>query len=91
MTNSTEAIMVFHVNHDETETLVAYVDTNDWKEAVAKTQHLDTPWWNNEGVHLVGEPVHRSTTVGDILENSRGMRVGVARYGFYHILEIEDD
>lgn len=31
------------------------------------TNHIDAPWWDNEGVLLVGEPKHRSTSVGDVV------------------------
>ena len=63
-------------------TLVATVDTDDFGEAFAKTQHLDDAWWKNAGVLLVGMPTHRSTMVGDVLMSTKGERVLVDRCGF---------
>lgn len=35
--------------------------------AYQETNHIDKPWWENESVTLVGEPKHRSTSVGDVV------------------------
>ena len=86
-------IMVFHAKEPQLPflktptriedcTLVAAVDTDDFQEAFARTQHLEDDWWENAGVLLVGKPTHRSTMVGDILMNTKGERVMVARYDF---------
>jgi hypothetical protein len=49
---------------------VAVVEVPEGQEpdpdfAFHHTNHIDRPWWENPGVTLVGEPKHRSTSVGD--------------------------
>jgi len=53
-------------------TVVAMVEVPDGQEpdpdlAFQLTNHIDKPWWENEGVTLVGAPRHRSTSVGDLV------------------------
>jgi hypothetical protein len=57
-------------------TLVALVDVPpDYSEhnwAYQVTNHIDQPWWENEGVTLIVEPKQRSTSVGDVVVRSDG-------------------
>ena len=59
-------------------TLVALVEvpedrSDEWDDwAFQCTNHIDRPWWENEGVTLVGEPKQRSTSVGDVVVRSDG-------------------
>lgn len=47
-------------------TPVAIVGTESVETAFEKTNHIDEPWWNNEGVQRLG-PETRSTSVGDVV------------------------
>lgn len=47
------------------------------------TNHIDRPWWENEGISLVKES--RSTSVGDLVENERGFLFMVASVGFIEV------
>lgn len=51
---------------------VAIVDGDEPGVAFQKTNHIDGPWWGNEGVTLVGSPNHRSTSVGDVVVMNDG-------------------
>jgi len=60
--------------------MVAVVEVPERQEpnpdhAFHLTNHIDRAWWENPGVTLVGEPRHRSTSVGDvvIMPNGRAM------------------
>jgi len=51
---------------------VAVVEVPEGTEATPDlafrlTNHIDSPWWENPGVTLVGSPTHRSTSVGDVV------------------------
>lgn len=52
--------------------LVATVRCHDIDDAFRLTNHIDTAWWKNEGVVLVGPPAHRSTSVGDVVVDDAG-------------------
>lgn len=60
--------------------LVAEVDTDEKERAYMLTNHIDTEWWNNDGVNKVEES--RSTSVGDLLEDENGQLWLVASIGF---------
>ena len=47
--------------------LVALVDGDDLSWAFQLTNHIDHPWWDNDGVIVVGEKNRRSTSVGDVV------------------------
>jgi hypothetical protein len=62
---------------------VANVDTADLDVAYERTNHIDQPWWENKGVLALGERCHRSTSVGDVMENAEtGVLSMVASFGF---------
>ena len=46
---------------------VANVNSHAVEDAYRLTNHIDDAWWNNEGVTLIGEPKHRSTSIGDVV------------------------
>lgn len=46
--------------------LVAYVSTDDVETAYELTNHVQRPWWENDGVERVG-PETRSTSTGDVV------------------------
>ena len=52
--------------------MVAIVVGTDVETAYRLTNHIDSPWWENEGVTLIGNPEHRSTSVGDVVIMSDG-------------------
>jgi hypothetical protein len=52
--------------------MVAIVVGMDVETAYRLTNHIDSPWWENEGVTLIGNPEHRSTSVGDVVIMSDG-------------------
>jgi hypothetical protein len=60
--------------------LVAEVVGNDLGVAFQKTNHIDTAWWENDGVYKVEES--RSTSVGDLMEMEDGTLIMVAGIGF---------
>ena len=37
------------------------------RHAFQETNHIDAPWFDNESVTVIGEPNHRSTSVGDVV------------------------
>lgn len=47
--------------------LVATLEGERPDDGYEATNHIDCPWWENEGVTLVGEPNQRSTSVGDVV------------------------
>lgn len=62
---------------------VAEVEAETLDQVYARTNHIDFAWWENEGVTVVGKPEHRSTSVGDEIENvTEGTRFIVAGVGF---------
>ena len=75
--------------NSKTYKLVALVDVpeghseRDW--AYQHTNHIDCPWWENEGVTLVVEPKQRSTSVGDVVVLSRGQILRCANFGWDEI------
>jgi hypothetical protein len=48
-------------------TLVAIVVGESLDDAYQDTNHVDCDWWDHTSVTLVGEPTHRSTSVGDVV------------------------
>ena len=69
--------------------VVAAVKGRDLDLAFQLTNHIDKPWWENEGVIAVpGE--HRSTSVGDFInlldpENDVEIFYQIASFGFTEI------
>jgi hypothetical protein len=62
---------------------VAKVEADDLDRVFRNTNHIDYAWWDNEGVTVVGIKNHRSTSVGDEIENTAtGERWVVAAAGF---------
>lgn len=51
---------------------VANVQTDNAEAAFQLTNHIDVPWWENEGVEKIGATERRSTSVGDVLETRDG-------------------
>jgi hypothetical protein len=52
--------------------LVAIVDSEVLEKVFELTNHIDSPWWDNDGVEVVGDNHHRSTSVGDIVVTNEG-------------------
>jgi hypothetical protein len=52
--------------------LVAIVDSEVLEKVFELTNHIDTQWWDNDGVEVVGDNHHRSTSVGDIVVTNEG-------------------
>ena len=52
--------------------LVAIVDCEEFGDTFRLTNHIDTEWWNNKEVECIGEETHRSTSVGDLVEDEDG-------------------
>jgi len=50
--------------------------------AFQATNHIDGHWWDNESVTLVGEPTHRSTSVGDAVAMPDGRVLMCANTGW---------
>jgi len=69
--------------------LVAEVVGNDLGVAFQKTNHIDTAWWENDGVYKVEES--RSTSVGDLMEMEDGTLIMVAGIGFDEVEWDEND
>ena len=69
--------------------LVAEVVGNDLGVAFQKTNHIDTAWWENDGVYKVEES--RSTSVGDLMEMEDGTLIMVAGIGFDEVEWDETD
>jgi len=65
----------------ENYTLVALVDGESVDDAFFLTNHVNRPWWENDGVTLVGEPKVRSTSVGDVVVRD-GESYRCARFGW---------
>jgi len=64
---------------------VAQVEASSLEEVYLKTQHLETVWWHNQGVTVI--QISRSTAVGDILRDERGILWVVAASGFVKITD----
>ena len=67
--------------------IVALVEVVEGEEADANTafeltNHIDHPWWENDFVTLVGEPTHRSTSVGDAVAMPDGRVLICANTGW---------
>ena len=70
--------------------LVAVVEVPEGQEpnvehAFQMTNHIDCDWWENPGVTLVGEPKHRSTSVGDVVIMPDGKALLCASVGWKEI------
>lgn len=52
--------------------LVAIVDSEMLEKVFELTNHIDSPWWDNDSVEVVGDNHHRSTSVGDIVVTVEG-------------------
>jgi hypothetical protein len=63
-------------------TMVAVVEGDDENKAYELTNHLECPWWENTGVTLIGEPKHRSTSVGDVVVMPDGRVLRVENAGW---------
>ena len=64
---------------------VAHVEATNLEEVYLKTQHLETVWWHNRGVTAI--QMSRSTAVGDILRDEKGVFWVVAAFGFMRVIE----
>ncbi len=64
-------------NYEKTAT----VDAHNLEDVYAKTQHLHRPWWENKGVTAFGIAA-RSTSIGDIVQDTDGRLWVVASFGF---------
>jgi hypothetical protein len=53
------------------------------------TNHIDHAWWENAGVTLIGEPEHRSTSVGDVIVMDDGRVLRCANCGWDEV-EVSD-
>lgn len=65
-------------------TLVAKVQTDDLDVAFEKTNTIEKPWWENEGVEAFATRV-RSASVGDMLVDAEGKKHLVASFGFNQV------
>jgi hypothetical protein len=52
--------------------LVALVECGQFEEVFYLTNHVDHPWWENEGVTCIKQG--RSTSVGDVVVTSDGTK-----------------
>jgi len=59
----------FYVVHPDLYIHVADVDCKAVGETFQLTNHIDNDWWENDKVELIGLPKHRSTSVGDVVED----------------------
>jgi hypothetical protein len=64
-------------NYEKTAT----VDVHSLDEVYAKTQHLHRPWWKNNRVTAFGIAA-RSTSIGDIVQDTDSRLWVVASFGF---------
>lgn len=62
-------------------TLVATVAATDLERAYMLTNHIDRPWWENEGVVKEVEEDVRSSSMGDMFILD-GRAYGVDTFGF---------
>ena len=69
--------------------MVAVVDGEDVDMAFQLTNHIDHAWWENSGVTLIGEPQHRSTSVGDVVVMGDGRVLRCASCGWDEV-EVSD-
>lgn len=51
---------------------VATVEASALGAVFQLTNHIDRPWWENEGVTLIGPEQYRSTSVGDVVKDEAG-------------------
>ena len=56
-------------NYEMVAILVAEFEgvSRDLDDAFQLTNHITIPWWDNEGVELVGPAKRRSTSCGDVV------------------------
>lgn len=59
----------------------------DLGRAFQLTNHIDHPWWENEEVTLIGNPNHRSTSVGDVVVDPEGRAHRCEMVGWKRISE----
>lgn len=64
--------------------LVATVETADLDVAFQLTNHIEGLWWENNWVTLIGQPKHRSSSVGDVFELNGDYHL-VAPVGFFRM------
>ena len=65
--------------------LVARMHTNDPNTLWHLTNHIESNWCENEDLECVGEPTHRSSSVGDVFVMPDGRILRVAGNGFRNI------
>lgn len=71
--------------------IVAIVDCPDGDTHTAldyayeKTNHIDAEWWDSPDVTLIGEPKHRSTSVGDVMVTAGASYMVASPFGFTEI------
>ena len=63
---------------------VAAVEADDIEEVFEKTNHIDYDWTENNGVVPIGSK-HRSTSVGDVIQDSKGRTLLCASSGWKEI------
>ena len=68
-------------------TMVAVVEGEDVETAYRLTNHIDAPWWENEGVTLIGNPEHRSTSTGDVVVMPNGQVLRCDNAGWTEIVQ----
>jgi hypothetical protein len=69
--------------------MVAVVEGDSVDMAYQLTNHIDHAWWENAGVTLIGEPEHRSTSVGDVVVMDDGRVLRCANCGWDE-MEVSD-
>lgn len=69
-------------------TKVAEVNTDRLDEAYRLTNNIDSDWTKNTSVKVIGSSQQRSTSVGDVLQNSDGYHT-VETFGFRKLSDEE--
>lgn len=68
--------------------LVANVDTDNLEDVFRLTNHIDSAWWTNPGVHHLVES--RSTSTGDVVVQSDGTVFVVRSMGWSKVGQVLD-
>jgi hypothetical protein len=76
-------------SYPEDYVMVAVVEGDSVDMAYQLTNHIDHAWWENAGVTLIGEPEHRSTSVGDVIVMDDGRVLRCANCGWDEV-EVSD-
>ncbi len=73
-------------DHSDWFTKMAVVECDTPEQAFELTNHIDSPWPHNKEIRWIKDPVVRSTSVGDVLVDTRTDKVYlVASIGFEEI------